>query len=81
MVERARAMGALTKRLQNVLSTELAENIVAANISADKQLVIIARSPAWAARLRFEAEALIAAARETDEDVSVCSVRVSHGVG
>jgi len=81
MVERAQTMGELTKRLQDVLSAELASSLVAANINADGRLIVIAKSPAWAARLRFETDALIAAAKETDDGVSGCSVRVAHELG
>ena len=81
MVERAQAMGELTQRLQSVLSAELASSLVAANISAEKELIVIARSPAWAARLRFETDKLIAAAQEADSSVSGCSVRVTHDCG
>lgn len=81
MVERAQAMGELTKRLQSVLSAELASSLVAANINADGRLILIAKSPAWAARLRFETDRLIATAQQTDDSVSGCSVRVTHEFG
>ena len=81
MVERAQAVGELTRKLQNVLSDDLAASVVAANISAEKRLIVIAKSPAWAARLRFESDKLIAAAQEEDGSVSGCSVRVTHDSG
>jgi len=40
--------------------------------------VILAKSSAWASRLRFETEALIEAARETGADVMSCTVRVAR---
>ena len=81
MVERAQAMGELTRRLQSVLSPELASSLVAANISPEKRLIVIAKSPAWAARLRFETDKLLAAAQETDGSINGCSVRVTHDFG
>ena len=78
VVERAREMGALTETLSKALDPEMGQALVAANIRDDGELVVIARSPAWAARLRFEADKLLAAAQAAGEDVSSCSVRVSH---
>jgi len=78
MVERAQAMGALTESLAAALPDDFAGSLVAANIRDDGELVVIAASPAWASRLRFETEKLIAAANQTDQQVTHCSVRVSH---
>ena len=78
MVGRAQAMGELTERLQDKLPAQLADSVVAANINADGRLIVIAKSPAWAARLRFEADTMIGIARTVYDRVDGCSVRVSH---
>lgn len=78
IVRRAEAMGALTGALAGALPAEFAGSIVAANSREDGELVVIARSPAWAARLRFESEKLLAAARAHGEAATRCTVRVSH---
>ena len=78
LVRRARNMGALLQVLQKALPEEYAASIAAANIRDDGRLVVLATSSAWAARLRFETDALIAAARETGEDVMSCTVRVAR---
>lgn len=78
VVSRARKMGALTETLTGALPADLSDGIVAANLRADGELVVIARSPAWAARLRYEGDRLQAAAGGAGETVERVSVRVSH---
>lgn len=78
VVERARAMAELAGRLAAALPADLRPGLRAANVRTDGELVIIAESPAWAARLRFEADKLLAAAREAGDDVERIRVRVSH---
>lgn len=78
MVERARSMVELADCLADALPDELRAGIRAANVRDDGELIVIADSPAWAARLRFESEKLLAAARNSGEDVRSLSVRVSH---
>lgn len=80
IVDRAQAMASLTRSLTLALPAELGGALVAANIRENDELVIIAASPAWAARLRFESERLIAAARESGVSVERCSIKVSHDV-
>ena len=45
------------------LPEELAEAIVSCNLRPDGTLVVTAASPEWAARLRFEAEAILSGCR------------------
>jgi len=71
-------MDALLQVLQKALPEDHATSIAAANIRDDGQLVILAKSSAWASRLRFETEALIEAARTTGADVMSCTVRVTR---
>ncbi len=80
VVTRAREMGALTERLAAALPAEFSDGLVAANVRPDGELVVIARSPAWAARLRYEGERLQAAASKAGQRVERVSVRVSHDI-
>ena len=76
IIRHAREMGDLVARLQKALPADQAPAIAAANIRDDGELVILANSPAWAARLRFESELLMNAARATGAAVASCTVRV-----
>lgn len=78
VVRHARDMGNLVQILQESLPAEQRSAISAANIRDDGELVVLASSSAWASRLRYETEILMAAARTTGKEVSKCSVRVSR---
>jgi hypothetical protein len=78
IVRRARKMGELTHVLCNGLPDEYAGAIVAANLREDGDLVIIAASSAWASRLRYETDALLAAAREAGLSPNACRIRVTQ---
>jgi len=78
IISHAQQMGELVQRLQLSLPSDMAGSIRAANIRDDGELVILASSPAWAAKLRFEKELLIAGARGSGTNVTSCSVRVSR---
>lgn len=80
MVQHAQAMADLTGCLLRALPDELRPGLRAANVRDDGELVVIADSPAWAARLRFSADSLLAAAQAAGADVRSISVRVSHDV-
>ena len=77
VVRRAHAMGELTHSLCGSLPDEYAGAIAAANIRDDGSLVVIAASPAWASRLRYESETMLEAARAAGKTVNRCLVRVS----
>lgn len=79
IVRHARDMGELVGRLQKALPAEIGAQILAANIRDDGELVVLTSSPAWAAKLRFEADTLLDAARTTGADIESCTVRVSRG--
>jgi hypothetical protein len=79
VVRHAREMGDLVEALQKALPPDFSAAIAAANIRDDKELVILASSSAWAARLRYETEALIKAARDGGATIGSCSVRVLRG--
>ena len=78
LVDRAGKIGELTAALAGGLPAELADSLVAANPRPDGTLVVIARSPAWAARLRFEEERLLEVARSHGVNAETLLVRVSH---
>lgn len=77
LVQKARDQQTLTDRLKAGLDGDLGASLVAASVR-DEELVIVAASPAWASRLRFEAAALLAAAQEMGHRVSRCQVRVAR---
>jgi hypothetical protein len=67
----------LTERLKAGLEPGLASQLSAANLRQDGQLVLIASSPAWAARLRFESEKILELARSGGAEVRSCRVIVA----
>lgn len=78
IIRHARDMGELVQALQQALPDETRSNILSANVRDDGELVVLASSPAWAAKLRFEADTLIAAARQSGTEVTSCKVRVTR---
>ncbi len=81
IVQRAQNMNDLTSAIRSVLPDEAQASLLAANLRDDGELVLICSSSSWAARLRFESEELIKAARLTGADVSSCKVKVSPSTG
>jgi hypothetical protein len=79
VVQRARELGELTAALARALPEEYAGALVAANVRENGELVVIAASPAWANRLRYEEETLLAAARDAGLNPTACRVRVTQG--
>jgi len=78
IVRRAKELGELTTLLSRALPVEFGGAIVAANVRESGELVVIAASSAWASRLRYETEMLLAAARSAGVEVATCLVRVSR---
>ncbi len=78
VIRHAKDMGELVHKLQQALPDDLSASIRAANIRDNGELVILAASPAWAAKLRFESDALLAAARDAGTEATSCTVRVSR---
>jgi len=78
IIRHARDMGELVGQLQEALPDDMTDCIRAANIRDNGELVILAASPAWAAKLRFEAEALLAAANAAGASARTCTVKVSR---
>ncbi len=79
IVRRAREMGELTEVLAKALPPDQAPGIAAANLRDDGELVVIAATPAWASRLRYEADTLLDAARSVGLEAHTCRIRVSQG--
>ena len=78
IIDRARDFAELSDALAAALPEDVREGLVAASVSADGQLVVFGRSPAWAARLRYEAAAMLEAARLSGQQADSVKVRVSH---
>ena len=79
IVRHAQDMGELAQNLRDSLPEDEAGGILAANVRGNGELVVLAATPAWAAKLRFEEKALMAAASATGAEVTSCKVRVSRG--
>ena len=78
IIRRAREMGELTHVLCQALPDDYACAIVAANLRENGDLVVIAASSAWASRLRYESDALLAAARDAGLSPTSCRIRVTQ---
>ncbi len=81
IIGRAEDFARLTDALAAALPEDLTDGLVAASVSADGELVVFGSSPAWAARLRYEFEALLAAARASGHQADRLRVRVAHRPG
>ena len=78
IIQRAQNMAELTTALRAALPADASQNLLAANLRENGELVLICSSPAWASRLRFETDSLMAAARAAGLTVSSCRVSVSQ---
>ncbi len=79
IIQRAQNMDELTTALRAELAADAGQNLLAANLREDGELVLICASSAWASRLRFESDKLIEVARKAGLDVKGCRVSVSQG--
>jgi len=79
LVKRAQELGELTHTLCKALPDDYAGAVVAANVREDGDLVVIAATSAWASRLRYETDKLLAAARDAGFTARACRVRVAQG--
>lgn len=77
MVQTAQYMDELTTGLRRSLDPDLAENLLAASLRDNGELVLIASTSAWAAKLRFEAENIVESARRSGTNAATCRVVVS----
>jgi hypothetical protein len=78
IVRRAKDMGELATALARSLPADEAESVVAANVREDGELVVVCQSSAWAARLRFASDTLLAAARAHGAKADRCLIRVAR---
>ena len=78
LVQHAQDMDDLALRVRLSLDGDIRDSIAAANLRDDGELVVVCRSSAWAARLRFESERLMQAARDGGYTVTGCRVRVGR---
>lgn len=81
VIRRAQEMDQLTTRLRAELEPDTAESLLAANVRDNGELVLVASTSAWAAKIRFEGERLMQAASDGDIRVTSCRVRVATGAG
>jgi hypothetical protein len=79
IVQHAQNMDELTRAMRAVLPDDAQSQLLAANLRENGELVLICSSSSWAARLRFESDQLIEAARLVGADVCKCKVKVSPG--
>jgi len=75
IVQTAQSMQVLAEALRRDLPAELGREIESASLR-DGRLTVLASSPAFAPRLRFEADRLLASARAAGAKVETCNVRV-----
>jgi hypothetical protein len=78
MVQTAQYMDELTSSLQQGLEADMAVNLLAASLRDNGELVIIASTSAWAAKIRFQAEKMIDLVRASGAEVRSCRVTVSR---
>lgn len=78
LARQARDMSDLAARLRAVLPVEVRPNLVAVNLRPDGELVLVGSSSSWAARLRFEAETVLEAARAAGAEATRVAVRVAR---
>ena len=80
VIAKAREIGALSKLCFDFLPPGLARLVQAINLK-DRQLVLLAASPAAAAKLKLLSQALLAFVMQQGAQVNSVSVRVQPGAG
>ena len=81
LARRAEATLELAAALRAGLPAEMSAELRSASLHDDGTLVVMAASPAWAARLRFEGETLLARCRELHPRARRIKIRVSGAAG
>jgi len=82
IVQNAQYMDQLTSALRRDLPVELADQLIAASLRADGELVLVVTSSAWASKFRFETGKITEILRQTGAEIRTCRVTVSrHGTG
>ena len=70
----------LTDYLRNELPEGLSAGVLGCNIRPDGTLVVIASSPEWANRLRFESARLLQIGQALESQVQSIKLRVANSV-
>ena len=76
LVSRALNMGHIAQILRKALPDEAAAGVHSVNLHGDGVLVVLATTPAWAARLRFETAKMLEAVCAAGVEATGCRVRV-----
>ncbi|MEN7342858.1 MAG: DciA family protein [Pseudomonadota bacterium] len=76
LANRASAMQSLQQSIVGALPDNIGAAIVAASISPDNALVVVADDPNWAARLRFHSADMLEAARRAGIPATACQIKV-----
>ncbi|MDP6437256.1 MAG: DciA family protein [Gammaproteobacteria bacterium] len=77
LAEEARRRSDLGDYLRRSLPPEVSRGLVHCNFQPDNTLILLASSPEWAARLRFEAERVRELCRKNGTPVEHVKVRVA----
>ncbi len=74
----ARRRSTLSEHLRNGLADPLGANLLHCNINNEATITLLAASPEWAARLRYEAPAILELAQQIEPEVIQVKVRVAN---
>ena len=75
----ARRRSELSDHLRKALPADLAGGLMHCNFDSDGGLILLAASPEWAARLRFESQLVIDLCRTQGLEINQVRVRVAAG--
>jgi len=78
IIQRAQNMDSLTGALRAALDPDMGENLLAANVRENGEMVVVCSTSAWASRIRFESDTLLEAAGRVGFEASSCRVTVSQ---
>jgi hypothetical protein len=78
LAQEARSRLELTDHIRMALPAELAAEMTACALDANNTLIVRASNPAWATRLRFESERLLALCRERHPETRSVKVKVTR---
>ncbi len=74
----AKRRATLSEHLRNGLADPLGANVVHCNINSENTITLLAASPEWAARLRYEAPEILKLARQVEPGIAQVKVRVAN---
>jgi len=78
LAARARRQADLSEHMRNGLGADLADGVIHCNCRDDGTLVVLASSPEWASRLRFEERRLLQLCREFGSPATSVKVRIGR---